>query len=427
MPGNAPDRKELHVLRRLVPLFLVVILLVGLAPLTAIVSGPNLAAAAAVIGTGSAASCQTEAARNALSAAVAAGGTITFDCGSSLMTMPVNTNSTNKSVIVDGGGLVKLSGENLRQIFFVYGNGDLTLKNISLIDGANFDGAALSVSDSTARATILNSFLTSNDAGGEFGGAIFNKGTLVVEDSSIGSNSTTQFGGGIFNNNGSVTVRRSTLISNQARDGGAIFHVGGSLLIEESAIRSNTASNYGGGIHIDIGTATVVNTTFYDNRADGGGGIYMRGDGLTVTNSTFNLNRSDIGGALWNAGILNHTSLKNSILANSRTTDNGSSSLNCDGLTTTSLGRNIVSDNTCVPNPSSTGDLLSTDPQLEAFLADNGGPTRNFMLLPGSPAIDYGLGCPDIDQRGIPRPIGVACDVGSVEYGWLVFLPAIVR
>jgi hypothetical protein len=49
------------------------------------------------------------------------------------------------------------------------------------------------------------------------------------------------------------------------------------------------------------------------------------------------------------------------------------------------------------------------------------------MLLPGSLAIDYGLGCPDIDQHGVPQPIGPACDVDSVEYGWLVFLPAVVR
>jgi hypothetical protein len=55
------------------------------------------------------------------------------------------------------------------------------------------------------------------------------------------------------------------------------------------------------------------------------------------------------------------------------------------------------------------------------------GPTGNFMPLPDSPAIDYGLGCPAFDQRGVPRPIGAACDVGSVEYGWLVFLPGVMR
>jgi hypothetical protein len=86
-----------------------------------------------------------------------------------------------------------------------------------------------------------------------------------------------------------------------------------------------------------------------------------------------------------------------------------------------------VSDNTCVPSPSAAGDLLATDPKLEPFIKENVGSTRNFMPLPESPTIDYGLGCPGLDQRGVPRPIGPACDVGSVEYGWLVFLPGVMR
>jgi hypothetical protein len=232
-------------------------------------------------------------------------------------------------------------------------------------------------------------------------------------------------GGAVFNNGGTVMITNSTLISNQAFEGGAIFHSGGSVTVENSAVRSNIATDEGGGIHIDVGTVTVVNSTFYDNRAAGGGGIYMRGDSLTITNATFNRNRSDIGGALWN--FSGQTRVKNTILANSRNTNDTNSSLNCDGPPAISEGRNIVTDNTCVPSPSTVGDLLSTDPMLEPFLNDNGGPTRTFMLLPDSPAIDYGLGCPTRDQRGVPRPIGLACDVGAVEYGWVVFLPLVLR
>ena len=412
-------------LPRSIALLFAALLAAGLAPVTRLSTHAAPVAADVVIGSGTAASCLTETARNALSTAVAAGGTITFDCGPDPVTMPVNTNVTDQTVVVDGGGLVRLSGEDLRQIFFVYGSGDLTLKNITLIDGAGFDGAALSVSDPAAKATIQNSFLTSNDAGSQFGGAIYNRGTLTIERSTIGSNRTTQYGGGIFSNGGSLTITESTLISNQALDGGAIYHVGGALVIVRSAIRSNTATNQGGGLHIDGGSVEVTNSTFYDNRAGGGGGIYMNGDQLAILNATFNRNRADIGGAVWN--VSNQTSVQNSILANSRNTNDTASSLNCDGPALTTLGRNIVSDNTCVPNPSSAGDLLSTDPKLEAFHADNGGTTRSFMLLPDSPAIDYGLGCPDIDQRGMHRPIGPACDTGAVEYGWRAFLPGIWR
>ena len=54
--------------------------------------------------------------------------------------MPVDTTVTGATSVVDGGGLVALSGENLRQMFIVTIGGDLTLRNIFLVDGGNFAG-----------------------------------------------------------------------------------------------------------------------------------------------------------------------------------------------------------------------------------------------------------------------------------------------
>ena len=61
-------------------------------------------------------------------------------------------------------------------------------------------------------------------------------------------------------------------------------------------------------------------------------------------------------------------------------------------------------------------DILGEDPLL-APLADNGGPTLTFAVLPGSPAVDAGnsSGCPATDQRGVKRPQGSACDIGAFE------------
>lgn len=417
--------------RRLILIFgILVYLLLLITPASASSNGPN--APLVVIGSGTAASCQSESAANAFSDAVAAGGTITFDCGSQPVTILVNTSITDKTVIIDGENRVTLSGENLRQLFIVQGSGNLTLRNLILIDGQGFGGAAIRIESAGASASIYNSFLTSHDSEDSNGGAIFNVGTLVIDGSNLGANSSNGFGGAIFNNGGSVTITNSTLINNEARQGGAIFHAEGNIEIVNSAIRTNRADgsnqasgNQGGGIHIDVGTATVINSTFYDNRANRGGGIYTRASALTLTNVTFNKNRADMGGAIWQES--GQTTAQNTIFANSRDTNDSSDSLNCDGPTFNSGGRNIISDNSCVPNPGSVGDLHSTDPLLETFINDNGGPTRTFMLMADSPAIDYAQNCPSTDQRGFPRPIGAGCDVGAVERGWLNFLPSLQR
>jgi hypothetical protein len=61
--------------------------------------------------------------------------------------------------------------------------------------------------------------------------------------------------------------------------------------------------------------------------------------------------------------------------------------------------------------------IPTADPLLGA-LADNGGPTQTMALGAGSPAIDANTeSCPPplIDQRGVARPQGVACDIGAFE------------
>jgi uncharacterized repeat protein (TIGR01451 family) len=49
-------------------------------------------------------------------------------------------------------------------------------------------------------------------------------------------------------------------------------------------------------------------------------------------------------------------------------------------------------------------------------LADNGGGTPTHALQAGSPAIDAGT-CANVvsDQRGVPRPQGLHCDIGAYE------------
>ena len=174
--------------------------------------------------------------------------------------------------------------------------------------------------------------------------------------------------GGGLRSLGNVTVTNSTLSGNTsiAWYGGAIFHTDGVLELVDSTIASNTAPP---------GTAAIFVGTF------------------TPANATLRLKRSivadNIGGGCF-AGFFGAGTV---VLA--------------------SDGNNVGSDASC--NLNAAGDQPGTNPLLGP-LAGNGGPTATHSLLPGSPAIDAaGLVCPAVDQRGVARPKGPACDVGAYE------------
>jgi predicted outer membrane repeat protein len=404
----------------------------GLPAIVAVVAGltltaimPGVAHADATIGSGTPASCQTNAAANALRTAVEAGGTVDFNCGAAPVTITINgTSVTNKTAIVNGRGLITLDGENLRQFFYVTGTGNLTLNDLILIDGSAGQGGAIYV-DPQGVVTVNRTFFTSNQAATN-GGAIYNRGVLTINESSFGSNIATGNGAGIYNDGGTVNVRYTYLIANQAGSGGAIYTKGGPLTVENAAFRSGVVTADGSGIYVESNSAQIVNSTFSNNKANRGGGIFSLGT-TSLTNVTFNENRADLGGAIYRSG--GQTTVKNSIMAGSLAENGAGASLNCDGPTLTSQGGNLVGDNTCVPNPSSVGDLLGTDPQLEIW-NNYGGPTRGYMPKPGSPAISLASGCPAVDQRGFarfPGIFGAGCDAGAFEFGSLLYAPLLAK
>jgi CSLREA domain-containing protein len=191
-------------------------------------------------------------------------------------------------------------------------------------------------------------------------------------------------GGGIYNNNGTLTVTNSTLSGNSANYGGGIYNLG-TLTITNSAFSGNSASDYGGGVINDVRTLTIINSTFSGNSASYGGGI---------------------------ASIVNTATLKNTIVANSTSGGDCSGVISADGY-------NLDSDGSCG------GAVTKTSAEINlGALADNGGPTETFALLPGSAAIDAGdtTVCDDnpgpnnLDQRGVSRVgNGDHCDIGAYE------------
>ena len=229
------------------------------------------------------------------------------------------------------------------------------------------------------------------------GGAIQNVGRLTVADSVISGNSATGGGGGITNDFGILSVVRTTIIANTAGEGGAINVEGGTVTVDQSTLTGNNATD---GIVTDDfnGNVTITNSTLSGNNSANAVLRGYVGSAISLTSSTV---ADNVGIGVFGLGI----TLAGTIVA-------GNTPDNCGG--TVSLGYNLDDDGTC--SLTAAGDLAGVDPLLGP-LTDNGGPTETQALLAGSPAIDAGgSSCPAVDQRGVVRPQGAACDIGAYEY-----------
>jgi hypothetical protein len=190
------------------------------------------------------------------------------------------------------------------------------------------------------------------------------------------------------------------------------------LIIVNSTVSQNYAVRDGGGIDNE-GTTFLYNTSIIDNDADH---VHDVAGGMG-------------GGVNINAGsrfVAVNTLIVRNTLGNTFVYDD------CRG-TLEGYGWNLLGDlSGCAfaGNGSASRGLVSLDSI--GPLQNNGGPTLTQALLAGSEAIDstYPQGCIDengstlaTDQRGAPRLVGLACDVGAVEYSPLryLYLPILQR
>ena len=311
--------------------------------------------------------------------------------------------------------------------FFVNSGGYLSLVRCIVQNGA-FDGFGGAISAPGGGVTVQDSAFNNNQAaGGTSGGAISAGGIVVIERSTFSGNSATGSYGAIHFSGTSLTVTDSAFQGNLAYgsptgNGGAIGILGGSATIAGSTFTSNKAGLIGfgnGGAIYSTGTLTVTNSTFTQNEADNGTALYNSGT-ATVTHVTMAGNNSPLqgrdGGAI-NNGFGATLQVQNSIFAKNALYTGFRDVYGA----ITSLKYNLVQ----YPGPS-TGwdpslDRLNTDPQLFP-LGDYGGPTQTMpagiggFVIDAIPSLN---GCNGanvtVDQRGVARPQGAACDRGAFE------------
>ncbi len=271
-----------------------------------------------VIGTGTPASCTSA----ALVKAVAAGGVITFKCGPAPVTITMTAtakvrNDHGSRVVIDGGGLVTLSGAGKRRILYM-----------DTCDPAQKWTTSHCDNQSTPRLTVQNITFTKGNSTGQTyegggGGAIFDRGgRLAVINAKFTDNrcdpSGPDLGGAAIRalsqyNNEPVYVVNSTFTGGVCSNGGGLSSIGVSWTVLNCLFTGNRAigsganpaksgtpgGGSGAGIYNDGNTyvLTIGGTVMTNNNANEGGGaiFYVSNDRtgtMSIANSTLTHNKS---------------------------------------------------------------------------------------------------------------------------------------
>ena len=223
-------------------------------------------------------------------------------------------------------------------------------------------------------------------------------------------------GGAIFNHTGTATLTNCTLAGNSANGGvtssndgagngsglgAAIFNLNGAVSISFSTIAQNLLGQRDGTpASSGLGDGSVFSLAYGNKIQDGTESVAT----LTITNSIF-YGTAEMSGA-------GNNDVVNDVVAGT--------SANNPGNTATMLfsGANVIGaiHNLATLDPGSTTPL-TTDPVLGA-LASNNAPNapQTMSIGDGSSALNAAIGnCPDVDERGAPRPANGACDIGAYE------------
>lgn len=238
-----------------------------------------------VVGTGTPASCV----QSTLSAAIAAGGVITFDCGAAPHTIAVSATMnlpTNKNTVIDGGRKVTLDGGGNVQILrfdspnFMKNETRVTLQHLRFVNGKIAGSSPIPA----APAPCSQGFNA-----GE-GGAIFMRdGNLSVIDSIFENDKAAPLGpdvaGGAIRILGSkhgVVIVSSTFVNDTASNGAAVGCLFSELDVYNSLFDGNVASGHDAN-NDDATKCNVINNGQHEIGSGGNGGaLYSDGQSVNV-------------------------------------------------------------------------------------------------------------------------------------------------
>ena len=226
-------------------------------------------------------------------------GTITLQA-----TLPAITKSYN----IDGSGLT-VSGNNSYGLFTVGGGVTSSISGLTIEYGsAEYGGGVFN----SGTLTLANDNIAYNDPVN--GGGIANRGVLNLKPGdTVHDNTATALGGGIYNSGGGVVnMSGAEVYKNKALNGGGIFNAGGGgatvNIKNGSVIDYNTATIRGGGIYNSKALVSMKGGSIYDSISAtggaGGGGIFTVSGTLLLSDVHLwaNFAKSGNGGGINQAG-----------------------------------------------------------------------------------------------------------------------------
>jgi hypothetical protein len=232
---------------------------------------------------------------------------------------PYTMSNNHGDITINNSAIIAKEGGVAFDVYYWpdggYGDGVSVTVNNSTINGkieVTVDGKYALEDGAKHQLTLTGGTLTGGLTAAQ-GAQLYNEGTTVISDVAMAGNIATEKGGAIFNSDdktgakGNLTLNNVDLKDNKANFGGAIWNEG-TLTVTGGSFEGNTATKAAGAIYNAADAKlTVDGVTFANNSSAKAGAINsMAGKNETTTtikNSKFNNNSAvnGMGGALANS------------------------------------------------------------------------------------------------------------------------------
>uniref|UniRef100_UPI00386C7447 beta strand repeat-containing protein n=1 Tax=Methanobrevibacter sp. TaxID=66852 RepID=UPI00386C7447 len=272
----------------------------------------------------------------------------------------------DKDITIDGNAFTVCGNDSAR--LFDVTSGTLTLNNLTICDGAAYDGAGVKVNSGAA--LTANDVIFKDNVAEKNGGAIYTDGGVItLTDCVLDNNDVTEIstnddsgGAAIYAKNAQVTLTNTNVTNNGKREldraSGDLVNAVISLLDSSATITGGLFENntgiYGGAIIADgdgTQTLTITGATFNNNKAYDGGAIDISDMQTTISDCTFNNNvvvgpgspgYTAMGGAIAADGTGSFTLTNSNFTANKATGDGAIAGAVSAGL---GQGTTVIIDN----------------------------------------------------------------------------------